>query len=157
MSTYRWGMAAVRFEVRHSFTAPARVVWDELIDWKGHEAWIPATKVEIHTDGDPTAVGAEFTATTGYGPLALPDRMQVVRCDWDESAASGDCEVEKHGPLLLGRAGFTVSATPTGSELVWLEDVTVRRLPGFLSPVARWIGAFGFKMGMRKLAKQLDA
>ena len=63
-------MAAVRFEVRHSFTAPARVVWDELIDWKGHEAWIPATKVEIHTDGDPTAVGAEFTATTGYGPLA---------------------------------------------------------------------------------------
>ena len=25
---------------------------------KGHETWIPATKVEIHTDGDPTAIGS---------------------------------------------------------------------------------------------------
>ncbi len=149
-------MAAVRFEVRQPFATPAREVWDALIDWKGHEAWIPATKVEIHTDGDPTAVGAEFTATTGYRPLALPDRMSVVRCDWDEATGSGDCEVEKHGPVLLGRAGFTVSPTDGGSEVVWLEDVTVRYLPGLFAPIARWAGAFGFRMGMRKLAKQLQ-
>ena len=149
-------MATVRFEVRRSFSSPARTAWDALIDWKGHETWIPATRVEIHTDGDPTAVGAEFTATTGYSPLALVDRMSVVRCDWDDAAGTGDCEVEKHGPVLLGRAGFTVAPTSTGSEMVWLEDVTVRYLPGIFSPIAKWMGAFGFRMGMRKLAKQLD-
>ena len=149
-------MASVRFEVRQSFSSPARTTWDALVDWKGHETWIPATTVEIHTDGDPTAVGAEFTATTGYGPLALVDRMSVVRCQWDDAAGTGDCEVEKHGPVLLGRAGFTVSPTSTGSEIVWVEDVTVRYLPRIFSPIAKWVGAFGFRMGMRKLAKQLD-
>ena len=88
-------MANVRFTVTQPFDAPARTVWDALIDWKGHETWIPATKVEIHTDGDPTAIGSEFTATTGYGPLALPDTMRVTRCAWDDGAGTGDCEVEK--------------------------------------------------------------
>ncbi|MEM9200952.1 MAG: SRPBCC family protein [Actinomycetota bacterium] len=147
--------SSVRFEVRQPFSSPARDVWDALIDWKGHEAWIPATRVEIHTDGDPTAIGAEFTATTGYGPLALVDRMSVTRCDWDDDAASGDCEVEKLGPILHGRAGFTVEPTGEGCEVLWLEDVTVRYLPGLLAPLARWGGAFGFRMGMRKLGKQL--
>ena len=123
--------AAVRFDVTHQFAAPTRRVWDELVDWKAHEAWIPATKVEIHTDGDPAAIGAEFTATTGYGPLAMPDRMRVTRCAWDEGNGTGDCEV------------------------VWIEDVTVRRVPSFLAPIAKVIGAAGFKLGMRKLAKQL--
>ena len=96
-------MANVRFTVTQPFDAPARTVWDALIDWKGHETWIPATKVEIHTDGDPTAIGSEFTATTGYGPLALPDTMRVTRCAWDDGAGTGDCEVEKLGPVPTGR------------------------------------------------------
>ena len=149
--------ASVRFDVTHPFRAPTRRVWDELVDWKAHEAWIPATKVEIHTDGDPTAVGAEFTATTGYGPLAMPDRMRVTRCAWDEGKGTGDCEVEKLGPMLVGRAGFTVEPTADGCEVVWIEDVTVRRVPSFLAPIAKVIGAAGFKLGMRKLAKQLNA
>ncbi|MEO0493942.1 MAG: SRPBCC family protein [Actinomycetota bacterium] len=149
-------MANVQFDVIQPFEASAQVVWDELIDWKGHEAWIPATKVEIHTDGDPAAVGSEFTATTGYGPLALPDKMRVTRCDWDDATGSGDCEVEKLGPVLTGRAGFTVE--PTGaatSKVVWVEDVEVRFLPRFLAPIAKVAGAFGFKLGMRKLGKLL--
>ncbi|MEM8706787.1 MAG: SRPBCC family protein [Actinomycetota bacterium] len=149
-------MASVRFDVIHPFDAPARVVWDELIDWKGHEAWIPATKVEIHTDGDPAAVGAEFTATTGYGPLALPDKMRVTRCDWDDASGNGDCEVEKLGPVLTGRAGFTVEPkSETTSEVVWLEDVEVRYLPRLFAPIAKVLGAAGFKFGMRKLAKKI--
>ena len=130
-------------------------MWDSLIDWKGHEAWIPATKIEIHSAGNPTAVGASFTATTGFGPLALPDNMTVTRCAWDESTLSGDCEVEKHGLLLFGSASFTVSPKATGSEVVWMEDLRVRRLPQIFAPIARWVGAFGFRMGMRNLAKQL--
>lgn len=148
-------MAAVRFEVRSSFDAPPRRVWDEMIDWKGHERWIPATRVEIDP-GDPTAVGATFTAFTGYGPLTLEDRMRVERCAWDDAASTGDCEVEKLGPVLRGRAGFTVKPEGGGSVVVWLEDVTVPYVPGFASPLVAKAGALGFRLGMRKLAKLVE-
>ncbi len=149
-------MAHVRFELTVDFAAPARVVWDEMVDWKGHEAWIPATTVEVRAD-DPTAVGAEFTAWTGFRPLALEDRMRVVRCDWDDAAGRGDCEVDKLGPVLAGRAGFTVVPDGAGSQVRWFEDVTVKWAPGFLAPVLSFFGALGFKTGMRKLDKQLRA
>lgn len=148
-------MAAVRFEVRTSFDAPPRRVWDELVDWKGHEGWIPATKVDV-PDGDATAVGAEFTAFTGYGPLTLEDRMRVVRCAWDESASRGECEVEKLGPVLRGRAAFTVKPEGGGSVVIWLEDVTVPHVPGVAAPIVAKLGAMGFKLGMRKLAKIVE-
>ncbi|MFP5488405.1 MAG: SRPBCC family protein [Acidimicrobiia bacterium] len=147
--------APVQFEVRTSFAAPPRRVWDELIDWKGHEAWIPATRVEA-PDGDATAVGAEFTAFTGYGPLTLEDRMRVARCTWDETTSQGDCEVEKLGPLLQGRAGFTVKPEGAGCVVVWREDVTVPYVPGFAAAAVAKVGAAGFKVGMRKLAKIVE-
>lgn len=148
-------MAAVRFEVRTSFDAPPRRVWDEMIDWQRHEAWIPATRMAVPAD-DPTAVGAEFTAFTGYGPLTLEDRMRVTRCDWDEAASRGDCEVEKLGPVLRGTAGFAVKPEGAGCVVVWIEDVTVPYVPGFASPVVAKLGAAGFKVGMRKLAKLVE-
>ena len=62
-------MAPVRFEVRTSFDAPPRRVWDEMVDWQGHERWIPATRMRAPTD-DSTAVGAELTAFfLAQGPL----------------------------------------------------------------------------------------
>lgn len=147
--------AAVRFEVRTSFDAAPRRVWDEMIDWKGHEAWIPATRVTV-PDSDPTAVGAEFTAFTGYRPLVLEDRMRVTRCDWDDDTSTGRCEVEKLGPQLSGRAGFTVKPEGAGCVVVWLEDVQVRRVPRPASPVVARLGAVGFKLGMRRLAKIVE-
>jgi hypothetical protein len=158
-------MAKIRFEVHHRFDQSAKVVWDELVDWERHADWIPATKMEVEP-GDPTEVGREFTARTGFGPVVLVDRMRVVSCDWDEEASSGECEVEKLGPVLYGRAGFTVAdargeggdgGDETGSVLDWIEDVEVRRVPQFLAPVAGKIGAIGFKQGMKGLAKQLSA
>ncbi|MDJ0767953.1 MAG: SRPBCC family protein [Ilumatobacter sp.] len=148
-------MAKVRFEVRHEFTSSARIVWDELVDWEGHAAWVPLTRMEVDP-GDPTAVGATFTAYTGVGRLALPDRMRVVRCDWTDSSSTGDCEVEKLGPVLTGRAGFTVEpADGDRAVLHWFEDVTVPYTPQFVAPVLGKIGAAGFRAGMRRLAKQL--
>ena len=145
-------MAAVRFEVRSSFDASSRRVWDEMIDWKGHEQWIPATRVAVDP-GDPTAIGATFTAFTGLGPLALEDRMRVERCAWDDAASTGDCAVEKLGPVLRGRAGFTVKPEGAGSVVVWLEDVTVPYVPQFAAPIVAKLSAAGFRLGMRKLAK----
>lgn len=147
--------APVRFEVRTSFDAPPRRVWDEMIDWRGHEAWIPATRMEV-PDIDPTAVGTEFTASTGYGPLSLVDRMRITRCAWDEATSTGDCEVEKLGPVLRGRAGFTVEPDGDGCVVTWVEDVTVPYVPGFGSAVVAKLGASGFRLGMRRLARIVE-
>ena len=147
--------AAVRFEVRTSFDAPPRRVWEEMVDWRGHERWIPATRMQVPT-ADPTAVGAELTAVTGYGPLALVDRMRITRCDWDAAAARGDCEVEKLGPVLQGRAGFTVRPEGGGCAVVWLEDVTVPYVPAVAAPRVSKVSAAGFRFAMRRLAKLVE-
>ncbi|MEM9893824.1 MAG: SRPBCC family protein [Actinomycetota bacterium] len=151
-------MSAVHFTVTVPFDAPARQVWDEMIDWKGHEAWIPATRVQVDA-GDPTAVGATFTAWTGLGKVSLEDRMRVTACTWDEETGTGHCEVEKLGPVLTGRAGFDVrpAAGGEGSEVEWLEDVDVRWLPSPLAPIIERLSALGFKRGMQGLAKKLAA
>lgn len=147
-------MADVTFEVLKSFDASPRKVWDELVDWKGHESWIPATRVTV-SPGDPTAVGAEFTAYSGYRPLVLEDRMRVVRCDWDVDTSCGDCEVEKLGPVLRGSAGFTVEPEGAGSVVRWVEKVVVPYTPQFASGIIGRLGAIGFRIAMRRLAKHV--
>lgn len=149
-------MAQIDFVVTHTFDAPARVVWDEMIDWPSHAEWIPATRVEID-EGDPQAVGGTFTGYTGYGPLTLVDRMRVSEITWDDNSSNGSCAVEKLGPILDGRAGFTVVPDGEGSRVDWFEQVRVKYLPGFLAPVASKLGAVGFSLGMRKLAKVITA
>lgn len=144
----------VRFDVTVDFDASARAVWDAMVDWEAHGEWIPATRVVVDGD-DPTAVGATFTGWTGVGPLMLEDRMRVAICDWDDDAQVGRCEVDKLGPVLTGRAGFTVSPTATGSQVVWFEDVSVRRLPGPLGPIVARLSALGFRAGMGRLARRL--
>ncbi|MGI9540250.1 MAG: SRPBCC family protein [Miltoncostaeaceae bacterium] len=144
-------MASVSFQVRHAFSASPREVWDALVDWKSHEEWVPSTRMEVEP-GDPTAEGATFTAFTGVGRLALEDRMRVIRCDWSEDTTSGECEVEKLGPYLTGRAGFTIGPKVGGGTVVdWTEDLNAPRVPQFAAPAAAWIGATGFRRAMRKL------
>lgn len=147
--------AAVRFEVTTSFDAPARRLWDELVDLQGHEAWIPATRMEVPA-GDVTAVGVEFAAVTGYGPLKLDDRMRITRCTWDDTLSRGEYEVDKLGPLLRGRAAFTVKPEGAGSVVTWHEDVTVAHVPRFASPILARVGAAGFKLAVRRLAKIVE-
>ena len=147
-------MAEIRFVVPVDFDQPPRMVWNELIDWKGHQDWVPMTRVEIHS-ADPTAVGSTFTAWTGPRPFALEDRMRVVSCAWDVARGSGSCTVEKLGPTLDGEARFTVEPRGSGSRVEWTEDVAIAWLPGFLAPVVARIGALGFKLGMRRLRRSL--
>ena len=151
-------MGRVQFEVVKRFDVPVRQVWDALVDWPSHGSWIPATTIEAEP-GDPTAVGFTFTGWTGVRPIALEDRMRVTRCDWDESARRGRCEVDKIGPVLGGSAGFTVASDPTsstdGTLLVWHEDVTVPYLPAFLAPLAALAGRIGFSLALRGFAEVL--
>ncbi len=147
-------MASVHFELSRRFDVPVRELWDELVDWPAHGAWIPATTVDGDA-GDPAAVGYTFTAWTGFRPIALEDRMRVARCEWDDAASTGVCDVEKLGPVLGGAAGFTVRADGSGSVLDWREDVTVAHLPSLLAPVATFVGRIVFQLGMRNLDKVL--
>lgn len=147
-------MAIVRFNVEVDFQAPSQVVWDELVDWKSHEAWIPATRVEVDGE-DPAEIGCTFTAWTGVGKFALEDRMRVVECVWTDDSESGRCQVEKLGPILRGHAGFTVIPSGGGARVDWIEDVTVARLPRLLAPVARVMGSAGFRLGMWRLNRLL--
>lgn len=149
-------MARVSFEVTRRFDADPRIVWDKLIDWPSHGEWVPLTKMEVAEPGsDPTEPGYEFTGWTGVRPLALQDRMRVTRCDWDESARTGFCTVDKIGPTLGGDAGFTVRPDGTGTELVWQEDVVVPYVPGFLSGVAAWFGRVGFRSALKRFDRYL--
>ena len=116
----------------------------------------PATRVVVDP-GDPQAVGTTLTGYTGYGPLTLVDRMSITELRWDDDAAKGYCEVEKLGPVLRGRAGFTVVPDSNGSTLEWFEDVSVKYVPQFLAPVLAKAGALGFAQGMKGLAKNLSS
>ncbi len=149
-------MAKIDFTVTHHFAAPARVVWDEMIDWPSHGKWIPATRVDVDSDGSQTE-GSEIVGYTGFWKLMLVDRMRISAMQWDEENGQGTCEVEKLGPVLKGRAGFVVVPSGTGSSVEWFEDVTVPYLPGPLSPVVSKLSAQGFSLGMRRLAKIVEA
>lgn len=149
-------MAQIVFDVVHEFPQSAQQVWDDMIDWNQHANWIPATRMDV-PEGDSTAPGARFTAYTGFKPLVLEDRMEVVACDWSETDGSGRCEVAKLGPVLKGRAAFTVTPTAAGSELVWTEDVEVPYVPQLLAAPIRIMSAAGFKFGMKRLQKNLAA
>ena len=128
-------MAKISFDVRHSFDQPAKVVWDELVDWKGHADWIPATKMEVEP-GDPTEVGREFTARSGFGPVALVDTMRVVSCDWDESNDVRGLRGREDRPGPVREGGVHGHPDGTGSIVDWVEDIEMRRLPQFLAPIA---------------------
>lgn len=148
-------MAKVVFTVHHRFEGSPRAVWDELVDWEGHAAWIPATRVEVEP-GDPLAIGAGFVAWTGVGPLTLEDRMQVAAIEWSDDQQRGTCTVNKLGPVLTGTARFvTEPGSDAGCQLTWVEDVWVPYVPQFLAPLVGRLGAGGFKLAMISLARQM--
>ncbi|MGI9625134.1 MAG: SRPBCC family protein [Acidimicrobiales bacterium] len=140
----------MQFTVSVDFDAPPRSVWEELVDWEAHGAWIPLTRTEVDGD-DPTAVGATFTAWTGVRRLALEDRMRVAECTWNAERESGTCKVDKLGPVLQGSAGFIVAPLAEGTRVEWHEDVSVRYLPRFVAPLAAVLGSIGFRQGMKRL------
>lgn len=148
-------MAHVTFDVQRDFHASSRGLWEALIDWKGHESWIPATRVELG-QGDPTQPGFVITAWTGPRPVALKDVMRVEECTWDHELQQGKCIVSKLGPVLSGRAGFTVSGDDSHSTMQWFEDVSVKWLPRVLAPLVTWMSSKGFSYGMRRLERQLS-
>lgn len=145
-------VASVKFTVNRDLNLPARAVFDELVDWRGHAKWVPLTKVKVlKGDGGP---GTEFIATSGIGPLALPDRMRVDELD----AEAMTVRVSKIGPVLTGVVHLSVTATGEGaSRLDWVEDILVPHLPQFLAKPVAAAARMGFQASISRMAKLLAA
>lgn len=141
-------MARVHFTVRKSLPLPARVAFDELVDWRGHAAWVPMTRVVIESgDG---GVGTTFVATTGLGPLALPDRMRVESMDSDAMKVT----VVKVGPVLTGDVHLAVeSVGDTACTVLWDEDIRVPVLPQFLAVPVGAVARKAFEISIDRMAK----
>lgn len=143
-------MANVRFRVTRVLPFAARLVFDELVDWRGHAAWVPLTRVVIESgDG---GVGTVFVATSGIGPLALPDRMRVDALDEQGLTV----RVTKVGPVLTGVVDLAVAQLDhSRARLDWLEDIRVPYLPQFLAPPVAFAARKGFEASIARMAKRL--
>jgi hypothetical protein len=119
-----------------------------LTDWKGHEQWIPMTKVAVDPD-DPSS----FIAWSGLGRLALEDRMKAEQPTFD--GTTGHCRVAKLGPVLVGEAEFTVVPGPDATTAIvsWREAVTVPLLPRFMAPVVGRVGAALFSHSLGRMGR----
>jgi len=138
----------VSFEVCRVVPMSSQRAWERLIDWGSHGEWIPATRVDVDPQ-DPD----RFVAWSGIGRLALEDRMHSLEQHFDGTA--GRCRVAKLGPVLIGEAEFSVTPglTPGTAVVHWREDVTMKRLPRLLSPVAARVGAVLFAQAIGRLAR----
>lgn len=143
-------MAAVYFRVSRDLDLPARAVFDELVDWRAHAEWVPLTRVRIESgDG---GQGTVFVATSGIGPLALPDRMRVDALDPDAMTV----RVTKVGPVLTGVVDLTVTALgESRSRLDWVEDIRVPYLPQFLARPVAAAARRGFETSISRMARKL--
>lgn len=144
-------MANVYFTVTRDLPLPADVVFDELIDWKGHANWVPMTRVEVlNGDGGP---GTVFVATTGLGPLALPDRMRVDELD----PVAMTARITKVGPVLSGVVDLSVTRTSaTTCRLDWVEDIRVPGVPQFLAKPLAAAARKGFQTSITRLSALLS-
>jgi hypothetical protein len=145
-------MANVYFTVTRDLPLPADVVFGELIDWRGHANWVPLTRVTVISgDGGP---GTEFVATSGIGPVALPDRMRVDELD----PAAMTVRITKIGPVLTGHVDLSVASTgDSASRLTWVEDIRVPGVPQFLAKPVAAAARKGFETSITRLARRLGA
>ncbi len=143
-------MARVEFTAHKHLRMPARAVFDALVDWRGHADWVPMTRVTIEAgDG---AEGTVFVATTGLGPVALPDRMRVESIDAEAMTA----DIVKIGPVLRGDVHIAVvGLSNTTCEVQWREDITVPALPGFAAPAVATATRKAFEKSLDRLEKRL--
>ena len=143
-------MTLVHFTINRRIALPSTAVFAELIDWRGHARWVPMTRVNIeHGDG---GVGTVFVATTGLGPLALPDRMRVDELD----AQSMHVRIAKIGPVLTGDVVLAVNTVDDSScDLHWDETVHVPVLPQILAGAVGAVASVAFTVSINTMAKKL--
>jgi uncharacterized protein YndB with AHSA1/START domain len=116
------------FSVSREVRAPAREVWDLLVDWPRHAAWVPLTTMTVDEHGS-HAVGSRLVGRTAVGPVGFDDVMRIVAWRAPEGRATGRVEVVHEGRVLGGSAQVEVRpVTQDRCVATWTEDVQI--LPG---------------------------
>ena len=71
------GPAVSAFAVSREVRAPARELWDLLVDWPRHGGWVPLTRMSVDELGG-HGVGSTFVGRTSVGRFGFDDLMTVV-------------------------------------------------------------------------------
>jgi hypothetical protein len=135
--------------------APAKSVWDTVVDWDRQREWVLGTRLRV-VGPRREGLGTRLEAFTGIGSRAgFTDEMVVV--EWEPPSR---CVVRHTGRLVRGDGVFEVFALPEGrSRFVWSEQL---QLPlGAVGraawPVVRPAVALGLRASLRRLARQVAA
>ena len=122
---------SLRLEVARSLRASPERVWEELVDWRGQDRWIPLTHVRV-VGGRSEGLGARVSALSGFrlGPLPVGLLDRFVVTGWTPPGPHGDdpageLAVLHLGPYFTGEGSFKVVADPLGARLVCTEVFSV--------------------------------
>ncbi len=107
------------FELVRSVPAGIHETFGVFAAFRDHGDFIPLTT--ITSDEGPIGVNWTFTARSGFGPLALPDRMEVSI--WDPPH---EFRIDKLGPVLDGWAHVHFAREGSDTRVVWREHIMVR-------------------------------
>jgi hypothetical protein len=130
------------FEVVRQTPLSAPRAWERVTDWQCHEQFAPLTTIRVTRDADS---GREiFVARTAIGPLGFDDPMEVTYSLPPTETSSGLARIVKTGRVVLGWAVLTVTPTPTGSEVRWLEEARLRGTAGPLAALVNLPVKIGF-------------
>lgn len=143
--------------MKRSTTASVEAVWTVASDWSRHGDYFPLTHMSIADE--PAGVGQHFTAISKLGPLAMPDPMVVTQWSPPHGDGPGSFAIRKLGKVLAGTVDFTVTATPTGSEITWVTDVSPAPtiLATLSKPVSRPISRSLYAGVLKKIAAAAEA
>ena len=129
--------------------APAREVWDVLVDWSRHGEWVPFTRAE-----GGAGKGEGLRAWTGVGPVGFLDTMVIT--EWRPPHR---VRVRHTGALIRGEGLFDLIDVPgdrcrvTWAELVDLPFGPAGRAAWFvIGPAAGLM----LRTSLHRLAKMFD-
>jgi uncharacterized protein YndB with AHSA1/START domain len=129
------------FSVAREVRAPAEEVWDLLVDWPRHAAWVPLTTMTVDEAGSHT-VGSRLVGRTAIGPVGFDDVMRVVAWRPPAGRATGRVEVVHEGRVLGGSAQLEVRpVTAARCVATWSEDLQI--LPGAPRSVGKLLAVAG--------------
>lgn len=159
-----------RIIVSMPVSAPIHRVWEHLINWPAHGAWIPFSTVTVTAPGAPDGTGTQFVGRTGLGPFAFNDPMTVTHLQppalhptvrrGGRPPVIASCEIAKTGTLIRGTAGFILERIDNETtHLQWWEDIEIGPRwtwwTALTGPAIQWAGQKAFTRALTKMASQL--
>jgi hypothetical protein len=126
------------FSLSREVRAPARELWDLLVDWPRHGGWVPLTRMSVDAQGG-HGVGSTFVGRTALGPVGFDDRMTVTAWRPPEGDAVGRVRIRHDGNVIGGSAEIEVRpVTASRCVVTWWEDVHL--LPGLPGRASKVLG-----------------